>query len=809
MRAGRILERLFWLGGLSALFAAEAMQGQAPPFRRIPVERDLPKPLADHPGNVFLAGEEATVKAPEAAGATGWVCVDYEQKAVANGTERTAALGKLAVGYYEVWATDAAGKRLRKTTIGVVEPLKAPTPDDSPIAVDAAAAWFYNKRYGLPPNVKEAASLMALAGVNWARDRLAWPETEPERGKFAEHTFYDETAREQAAAGLQVLQVFHHSPAWANPNGKRFPLDLRDGYSYLKAMSARWRGQVLAWEPWNEADIDVFGGHTGAEIAAYQKAAFWGIRAGNPDAIVCQNVFAIHRLPITDNFAENEPWAYFDTMNFHHYSDTDAFPGYYAAMRKASGGRPLWVTEAGTHVNWEGDEKEQEPNWESQQRQARYVTQCFAASLHEGTAEMFYFLLPHYIEGKVQFGLTHKDLTPRPSYLALAAAGRLLAGAKPLGRLKTEGVSPLRAFAFRAMPDGQERIILVAWSRQGKAPLPLPSPAESGTAFDFLGRPLPAAPAEVGADPVYVQFAAGAEKHLSLVPPPAPAERIEAKPCPVVLQALLPPERTRLSASAYALAREEALDIPLFVYNFGDQSVTTEVKAAAEAGVEVAPTAAPVTIKPMERLELRFRASAKEGEAGGSIPVRFSADCGPQGRALAVLRLLVPHGALKPGATRPLKSAATAANWRTLVSPGKMTLSPAEGGGILVDAVMQPGDRWAYPILPLPDEERPASGVDGVAFTVVPLVGRCVFRAIFDEANGAGYFASAELGEEPAIGKPYPTAVLFRDCVWGLWSKPDPDGRLDPGQIAALKIGCNTKDEHVRFIVRDVAWVKR
>ena len=36
------------------------------------------------------------------------------------------------------------------------------------------------------------------------------------------------------------------------------------------------------WEPWNEPDIDVFGGHTGAEIASLQKAAWLGLKAGNP-----------------------------------------------------------------------------------------------------------------------------------------------------------------------------------------------------------------------------------------------------------------------------------------------------------------------------------------------------------------------------------------------------------------------------------------------------------------------------------------------------------------------------------------------
>ena len=342
---------------------------------------------------------------PEAAGASGWTCLDYEQKTVATGTGADVKLGRLPVGYYEVWATDAAGRRVVKTTVGVLEPLRVPTPADSPIGLDVAAAWFNNGRNGGPPNMREAASEAALAGVNWVRDRLTWSATEPQRGEFAAHTFYDDTAREQAAAGLKVLQVFHASPPWANPDTKRFPLDLRDAYQYLKTMAARWHGQVLAWEPWNEADGEGFGGHSGVEIATYQKAAYWGLRAGDPSAIVCQNVFAQpSRTETLANFMENAPEAYFDTFNFHHYIDIPAFPAAYAAMRPASGGKPLWISEAGTHIAWEGDEAAQEPTFAEQQRQARFVTQCFAASIHEGASETFYFMLPHYTEGRTQFG---------------------------------------------------------------------------------------------------------------------------------------------------------------------------------------------------------------------------------------------------------------------------------------------------------------------------------------------------------------------------------------------------------------------
>ena len=52
-----------------------------------------------------------------------------------------------------------------------------------------------------------------------------------------------------------------------------------------------------------------------------------------------------------------------------------------------------------------------------------------------GADKLFYFILGHYVERTLQYGLVHTDLTPRPAYIAFAAVGRLFNGAKPLGRV--------------------------------------------------------------------------------------------------------------------------------------------------------------------------------------------------------------------------------------------------------------------------------------------------------------------------------------------------------------------------------------
>jgi len=63
----------------------------------------------DHPGNVFLAGDDVRVTVPKTWG--GWRAIDIDRKEVGQGTvgEGTAELGKLPVGYFEVREKDGPG----------------------------------------------------------------------------------------------------------------------------------------------------------------------------------------------------------------------------------------------------------------------------------------------------------------------------------------------------------------------------------------------------------------------------------------------------------------------------------------------------------------------------------------------------------------------------------------------------------------------------------------------------------------------------------------------------------------------------
>lgn len=763
--------------------------------RQIP-QRVIPRPLPNHPGNVFLEGEEVSV--PVGEGDTAWRALDYEGKVVAEGKAAGghAGLGRLPVGYYEVRRGDEANG----ITVGVLAPLRAATPLTSPIAIDVAMAWFYKE-----PEMAAVANLCTLAGINRVRDRLSWGEMQPERGPFAPPNRYDATARAQSAAGLQVLQVNHSSPQWANPDSRRFPLDLRDAYNFYKAMAARWKGEVVAFEPWNESDISVFGGHTGAEIASLQKAGYLGLKAGNPGVIACQNVFAVAQHEILSDFGRNAAWPYFDTFNLHHYAAVEAYPQIYAEFRAVSAGRPLWVTECNVPVQWTGDPKAQEPSEKDLRTQADRVARIYASSIYEGAAATYYFMLPHYVEGQTQFGVLHKDLTPRPAFLAVAAAGRLLADAKPLGRLKSPDDN-VRAFVFRARPDGQEREVLVAWTRDGQTTLD--TPVAPVAAYDQLGRPRAVAGAaqQLTAAPLFAVFPRGAFTANRLEAPPAPAPLLGGKPSPVVLQAIWPQDRVALGRSAYRISSEKIETIPVYAYNFDSRPARGRLRVTAPAGWTVqAPDQ--VDLAPGERKELRLSVDCRNGAGALSETVELHGDFGAAGSAVLSLRLMPEPLKLREGAALPLPGAADPARWQALASAGSDLKLGAADGALQVACKLGGGDRWIYPIYALHPDERAVPGYGALRFTLSVQEGAGTFRAIFDEDNGSSYVA--DLTRQPKAGETIEAIALLSDANYGAgWSKPDPNGHLDPEQIKSFKIGCNATTGSVRYSVKDVRWVK-
>jgi hypothetical protein len=287
-------------------------------------------------------------------------------------------------------------------------------------------------------------------------------------------------------------------------------------------------------------------------------------------------------------------------------------------------------------VRWAGDEKLKEPIDADLRVQAERVAKTFACSFHEGSRATFYFLLPHYVEGPTQFGIVRPDLTPRPAFVALAAVGRLLADARPLGRLRTADAG-VRAFAFRARPDGEAAEVLVAWSTNGSGRLRLPVvPARS---FDYLGRPVAVAgDLPLRTAPIFALLPLGGSRKLALEPSPAPPRKLKRVPSSVVLQAPAADGQSDLSLSARRVTG--AAKIPIFAYNFGAEPVrgTLRLDAPPEWKLD-APKI--LHLNPMERRELFLTGSLM---GPGPIPLRVTGEFGRAGEPVLSVRVVAASG---------------------------------------------------------------------------------------------------------------------------------------------------------------------
>lgn len=631
--------------------------------------RPAVSPLPNHPGNIYLEGEAFSVLLPtnlppnavawRMAGDTGQVEAQGSLPKGSGTSTRVLEGTKPGLGWHRVEFLDANGSVVDWTSAAVLAPLRRRPPADSPVAVDSATAWFAPND---PTNQARLANLAALAGVRWVRDRARWGQLEPADGRLAGRTTYDTAAEAQAAEGLQVLQVFHDTPKWAREEAGRGGLsgDLRYVHRFAQSMARRFPGKVQSWEPWNEPNVATFGSATMDEICAWQKAAFLGFRAGDPKLTV--GFCALAAIPTpqqTEGVLANETWPYYDTYNIHTYDWHHGYFDYWAPARVAACGRPLWITEADRGLPHQKNAPWFDLTQRDEQLKAQWLPQAYASSLFAGAVRHFHFILGHYHEPNgVQFGLLRLDQTPRPAYVALAAAGRLLAGARILGHWQP--VPNAHVYAFTAEPDGERRDVLVAWAERdvdwperGKLRLAWnpPSALNPLAVADHFGRPIGTAmPTELTSAPVYIMLPKGSARHLPLTPPPK-STWVPGTPSPVVLQVIWPEDRKQRmedrpwsESYAYSVRPGESLSIRLCAYNFGAKAVQGRVSfEALPDGWRLEVSSEPVALEPGGRIEREVRLTAPgSGAAAGDTWLRLRGEFGKAGRPVAAFRCVLP-----------------------------------------------------------------------------------------------------------------------------------------------------------------------
>ena len=763
--------------------------------------QDKPMRLtAAAPGSIFLEGEPVAFSlVPGGDAEVTYAVQDYDGESVtgARGQAAQFTLPPLGSGYYELeWK---AGEQQGKASFAVLPSRPDEPPPSGPLAVDGAIAWLCKDDQWEP-----VAKMLRRSGIGWIRERLAWSGVAPEEGKF-DWGKYQTVADALHGQGLRAYQIFHDSPGWTHPGKQtRNPDDLRHVYRFAREAGAHFADQILAWEPWNEPDIGFFD-QPADKYSGIQKAAYLGFRAGNPDAPVLLCSLCRGRSAFSDNIFECGVADYMDIFNFHTYAPIERYVGALGGWVELTeqygvADRPIWLTEAGVRLTYGADREEL--NAEQERQQAEFVPRSFAISLAAGVDRHFFFVLPFYPERGVQFGALHRDLSPRPAFVAIATAARLLGEGRYLGKLPGE----IEGYVF----DSGEELVAVVWADEQKQ-VKIPQGARNARVADLTGRERdmigsPEGELVITAGPAaqYVRGLGPDVRRVLIGEPRPPGKLPELDPAKVVLVGHFDTDRIDKDSNRYILDPAEPIGYSVEAYNFDETAPARgTITLELPEGWTSDRREAEVSLEPMGREALAFQLTAKGGVRPARVAVRGDFAGHKVAPCVSYARLDITK--LKPSRAKDL-GLNSAARWAANISGnGKMEIKPVPDGGVSFPITFgAPGDRWCYPRVTF-EGKQDWREFDGIALE---------YRFDTDDKGTVARVQVIEEGGSSYIGPSWPATkewrravVLFPDLVWGSFSAQDPNGKLDLDQVSGLLVGCNTKLDKLTLEVRKVELV--
>jgi hypothetical protein len=304
------------------------------------------------------------------------------------------------------------------------------------------------------------AAVVQDSGARWALITVSWRDVE----RAAKNDYDpDQLAQvDQAVSGLRqvgvnVIATVAATPPWASAGGTRWdPPNPSDYADFMTFLANRYKGQVAAYEIWNEPDISPprfwNGGPDAAAYAALLKAAYPAVKAGDPNARVLFGGTQFNDYKWLEDAYAAEPslGSYFDVMATHPYppkrrapeevryctepgmewcSDPpdgrmskDSFPAY-REVRKTllahGDDKPIWFTEVGWST------AASDPWGVSEETQADYLTRAYRYIEADPYVQVavWYSLRNNWFgyDGSTwddQLGLLRTDFTPKPSWYA-------------------------------------------------------------------------------------------------------------------------------------------------------------------------------------------------------------------------------------------------------------------------------------------------------------------------------------------------------------------------------------------------------
>jgi Tol biopolymer transport system component len=373
-------------------------------------------------------------------------------------------------GNHEIYAMPAAGgtptrltdhpawddfPALRPGVAFVPELATVSQPEPGPTGSESvsSAAHQGSFRYGVNMADLGKAYLVRDLGFNWVKSYVNWETVEPKPGEYR-WVDPDNIIAAFEGYGVHILMRVHGSPAWARPEGTflSYPPDNPEDFArFMEALATRYKGQVAAYEIWNEPNLNYEWGYQTPDPAGYTallKAAYQAVKAVDPEALVISGGLAttgegsptaMGDLDFLQGMYEAEAKGYFDALGSHPYAfghDPDYVDPWGLSLSRVvqqrqvmlgndDAGTPVWITEVGwvLHTSW--NLVEHEAIAVDQAQQADYLVRAYQKVRADWpwVQAMFLFNLdfsgvPWYpaAEPMRWYAILNPDRTPRPAY---------------------------------------------------------------------------------------------------------------------------------------------------------------------------------------------------------------------------------------------------------------------------------------------------------------------------------------------------------------------------------------------------------
>ncbi|HEU5316990.1 MAG TPA: cellulase family glycosylhydrolase [Chloroflexota bacterium] len=451
-------------------------------------------PAAD-PANgnfIYLRFQRGIMHFDAATGATqGLLLADY-LKAIITGINLPPDLEEQArtSRFYRQYAPGRPQALARPTQLPGTDLATAFVPDDPNAAAPVPGPAAPSRRlapvvdlnrlqYGMDAHLwwqdqNREVNLVKTAGFGWVGQQVPWSYVERVKGQpdWAE---LDRMVDAAMQAGVNVMFSVVSSPSWSRADGRNNgpPDNPADFASFAGQLAARYRGQVRAYEIWNEQNFarEWGGGRINAgEYVELLKAAYPAIKASDPEAVVITgaptpNGFTDPNIALDDALYLEQMYQYqngvvrtvSDVIGAHgggFNSPPEATPvvantpqataaGQYrnhpsfyfrrieqlreVMVRYGDTGKKMWLTEFGWCT------ANPAPGYEycaanTEQQQADYLVRAYAMArvTYPWVGAMFvwnlnFAALPDIAptDEKPPFSIIRRDFSPRPAYTAL------------------------------------------------------------------------------------------------------------------------------------------------------------------------------------------------------------------------------------------------------------------------------------------------------------------------------------------------------------------------------------------------------